>query len=441
MIMPLRSQVGYASGNLGKSMMWTSLEYLLLFYLTDIVGIPPALAGLMILVSLTWDGAINPLIGYWLDRRASEGKDYRPFLRWAPPVAALLFVAIFWVPTGDGKRSVVYMFCVLVIFRTAYALLDVPHNGLLALLPVNPATRTNLAGFRYFFSSLAGLLIATLVSPLFMQGGGQVGTGDLQAFAVFAGVILCVTVWLSLRPAWEAQAERGATPEPISPIRFLSAILANRPAMLYISLAGVFAATTPLFGKMLPYVARYVHEDPDALSVALATMTVGQMASMIVCTMLARRYGRFVVGQTCLLAIPALMFCVLLFLPKQVEALWLASGAFGFLLGGAIMVIWATAGDVADQIATKSALRTDAGLLAFLTLVQKASIGVGTMLAGSVMQKREFSAGETQSASTLDAITGLGFIVPAIGAVVSLVLLCMLRRTASIGSARDRSSV
>ena len=48
----LQRQLGYASGNLGKSLMWTSLDYLLLFYLTEVAGIPVGWAGAIVLLSL-----------------------------------------------------------------------------------------------------------------------------------------------------------------------------------------------------------------------------------------------------------------------------------------------------------------------------------------------------------------------------------------------------
>lgn len=433
MQMSLTAQAGYASGNLGKSLLWTSLEYFLLFYLTDLVGIPASTAGLIILVSLAWDGAINPLIGYWLDLRAGQGKDYRPFLQFAPPVAALLFVAIFIQPFGMGGSAIPYFFAILVAFRTAYALLDVPHNGLLAFLPVDGPTRTNLAGFRYFFSSLAGLSIALLAAPLIMEVENGDQLAELRMCAALAGVILCITVWQSLRPARHALAERERIVTPMSPLRFLAAIMKNPPAMLYLALAGIFACTTPLFGKMLPFVVRYAHGSPTSIGPILAAMTIGQMLSMVVCTLLARRFGRLPVGMVCLLAIPLLLLTVRMHMPVLAESFWLASAAFGFLLGGAIMVVWAMSGDIADQIAIRAAVRTDAGLLAFLTLVQKASIGIGAMMAGSLLEGGDFQPGSPQAPSALDTIMALGFVFPSAGAVLCAILLIWLYRISGFG--------
>ena len=42
----------YASGNFGKNLLWGALEVALLFILTDLLGLSPALAGGMVLASL-----------------------------------------------------------------------------------------------------------------------------------------------------------------------------------------------------------------------------------------------------------------------------------------------------------------------------------------------------------------------------------------------------
>lgn len=430
MLMPLRAQIGYASGNLGKSLMWTSLEYLLLFYLTDLVGIPPRTAGLMILVSLAWDGAINPLIGYWLDLRAGKGKDYRPLLLWAPPVAALLFVGIFFQPFVETGWATAYFFAILVAFRSAYALLDVPHNGLLALLPVDSPTRTSLAGYRYFFSSLGGLLVALAAAPLVIAADDGRSVSDIRAVAALAGVALCATVWQSLRPAQLALVLRGPVTLSMSPRRFLLAIGKSCPAMLYLGMAAVFACTTPLFGKMLPFLAAYVHNDSASVGRMLALMTVGQMLSMLICPRLAQRFGRLPVGIVCLLGIPTLLLAARMEMSINASQFWLVSGSFGFLLGGAIMVIWATAGDIAEQIAISSGVRTDAGLFSFLTLVQKTAIGAGAMLAGALLENGSFQPGSPQAQAALANILTLGFVIPSIGAAVSAAMLFWLYRIA-----------
>jgi Na+/melibiose symporter-like transporter len=57
--LPMKTKVAYGVADLGISLLTASIQFFLLFYYTDILGIDPGLAGTALLVGkLTWD-AIN----------------------------------------------------------------------------------------------------------------------------------------------------------------------------------------------------------------------------------------------------------------------------------------------------------------------------------------------------------------------------------------------
>lgn len=64
----LAPPVLYANGNFGKSCLSTLVEVYALFYLTDILGIAPGMAGALLLASYVWDSLSDPLWGLVSDR-------------------------------------------------------------------------------------------------------------------------------------------------------------------------------------------------------------------------------------------------------------------------------------------------------------------------------------------------------------------------------------
>ncbi|MFV3622118.1 hypothetical protein ACNJGI_21175, partial [Mycobacterium tuberculosis] len=50
----LAMQVGYSAANMGKSVVWTSFESVLLFYLVSIAGFGPMAAGTLLAAALVW---------------------------------------------------------------------------------------------------------------------------------------------------------------------------------------------------------------------------------------------------------------------------------------------------------------------------------------------------------------------------------------------------
>jgi GPH family glycoside/pentoside/hexuronide:cation symporter len=423
---PLNRQIGYASGNFGKSLLWTSLDYLLLFYLTEVAGLPVAWAGVIILVSLLWDAAINPFIGYWIDRRASRGRDYRPFLRWAPIASGCGFVALFWLPSDQSHVNAAYLLVALFGFRTAYALLDVPHNALLAHMPVSSAMRMRLAGMRFFFSSLGGLVVAVTVAPQFAEDASPSTRDALLSMSMVAAVLLCLTVWQSLRPSREAIVERDHASAPLSPSIFMTAIFRSEAALLYLVLAGLFATTTPLFAKILPYYLSYVTSNSTSLASLLTALTVGQIVALPVWTALLSRFQPALIGTV---ALSGLAFSLLVQVPAmeiQSALTVLVTASVGFFLSGAVQVIWGLSGDVADRIASKTGMRVDGGVLAFLTLVQKAALGLGAITAGIALEASGFESGAQQSDMTARMIQIFAMFVPAFGAIAAALILTRL---------------
>ena len=64
---PLAVQLGYSAGNLGKSVIWTSFESVMLFYLVTIAGFAPLSAGMVLAVALLWDAAFDLAVARWAD--------------------------------------------------------------------------------------------------------------------------------------------------------------------------------------------------------------------------------------------------------------------------------------------------------------------------------------------------------------------------------------
>lgn len=156
-----RDIVAYALSHLGKSLLWTGSDALTLFLLVRHVGLAPATAGGLFMVLLLWNAMCDAGVGRWLDNRSSKGRAILPVLATAVPVACLTFPLSLVSPGG----AVWVLGCGLV-FRTAFALFDVPHNALIARLADNPSNGVRLAQLRSLGSGVAAILIGLLAVPM-----------------------------------------------------------------------------------------------------------------------------------------------------------------------------------------------------------------------------------------------------------------------------------
>ncbi|MFM9745971.1 MFS transporter, partial [Streptomyces brasiliscabiei] len=54
--------LGYANGNLGKQILYGTVDLCFLYYLTDILGVSPILAGYILFISLAIDALFDPIV-------------------------------------------------------------------------------------------------------------------------------------------------------------------------------------------------------------------------------------------------------------------------------------------------------------------------------------------------------------------------------------------
>ena len=64
--------LGYGSGDFGFNLYFAGLNLYLLYYYTDVLNIDPAVAGLIIMLPVIWDGVSDPLMGWIVTRTRSR---------------------------------------------------------------------------------------------------------------------------------------------------------------------------------------------------------------------------------------------------------------------------------------------------------------------------------------------------------------------------------
>ncbi|WP_294238353.1 hypothetical protein [uncultured Sphingomonas sp.] len=80
----LAMQVAYSAANLGKSVVWTSFDSIMLFYLVSIAGFGPLSAAALLAAALTWDALFDLQVARWADRRGDRNRLARLVLFGAP---------------------------------------------------------------------------------------------------------------------------------------------------------------------------------------------------------------------------------------------------------------------------------------------------------------------------------------------------------------------
>ena len=412
-------KIQYAMGNYGKSLLWNSLELFLLFYLTDVLGISPATAGLIVLVGLVWSGALDPIVGYLIDNRIAKGGSYLLFLRLGGTLSALSFIAIFLEPFPDSTLKVTYVLVIHIIFRTFYTIFDVPHNAMLSRFIAESHEQTSLSAQRLFFSTFGSMTVALAISPVLLKYSEITNSQSIIIFTVTTA--LCSIFFLNFTLKVYKSGKLKASPKIYNklPIKFfLKEIFFSKHFRYLFIIASVTSFFIPIFSKLLIYYSKYNLSQHSTSKYLLFFMIAGQLCGLPVWTKISLTLSK---SRTAIIAHQSIASAViLLYFWGSTSSLLTIILVFmaGFAIGGTYMMVWAIVSEAANDLSSNKKYRLDGGCMAFLTFFQKISIGLSIALASFVLEFSGFNPNLNDNEDNAIIIKNILCITPLIGAVI-----------------------
>lgn len=170
----LGAQLGYGVGQIAGQVFRDVPSLLLLFFMTTVLGIAPAIAGTAIFVpKLVWGVGSDMLVGILSDRwqRRVQRRYWLLAGALGAPVAMLL---LFHVPEGSTTLRVAYVAFAFSIYMMVFASFSVPYLAIAGELTADSRQRNVIMAWRLVFTAI-GVLTAGAVAPAIVQshGGGQ----------------------------------------------------------------------------------------------------------------------------------------------------------------------------------------------------------------------------------------------------------------------------
>ncbi|SOD93370.1 MFS transporter [Blastococcus haudaquaticus] len=184
------THVGYALGSIGTAAFGTVPGLLLLYYLTDVLGVAAGIAGLVVFLPKAWDVVLNPWIGSRSDRTASRWGPRRPWMLAGGLSLPPLFVLIFAGPGAPPPLAAGWVAVTFLLAATAYGCFQVPYVAQPAEITDDPGERSTLMSWRVAALAL-GILLAGAGAPAVVDAFGDGRSGYL-AMAVFVAALLAL---------------------------------------------------------------------------------------------------------------------------------------------------------------------------------------------------------------------------------------------------------
>ena len=217
----MATKLKYGVGDFGLAIVTAMLQFSMLFYYTDVVGVNAAIAGTAMLVGkITWDLVNDVLFGFLQDKTKSRWGKRRPYLIFCSIPFAIAFWFVFNIPQGLG--NVAYFFIIIgtfILFDTFHTLIATAYSAMTAEITEDYQERTSLSTVRMVFSVVGYLMGAGVISPVANalssalnitahQGWGLTALG----FGILAAISLLIPgLFLKYTPAVEDEPNKEPT--------------------------------------------------------------------------------------------------------------------------------------------------------------------------------------------------------------------------------------
>lgn len=156
----------YALGSLGTGGFGTLPGLVLIYYLTDTLGVAAGIAGAALALAKVWDVIIDPIIGGLSDRQLAKRGSRRPGMLLGAIGIPVFFALTFAVPQGTSPAAAAtWVTIAFLLAATAFSLFQVPFIALPAELTDNYDARTRLLTWR--------VVVLTVAILLFGAGGPE----------------------------------------------------------------------------------------------------------------------------------------------------------------------------------------------------------------------------------------------------------------------------
>ena len=207
------TKLAYGSGDMGPAITANILVFFLLYFFTNVAGLPAGMAGSILAIGKIGDAINDPIAGILSDRtRTPWGRRIPWMLFGAIPFGFFFFLQ--WIvpnfsddPNLNNWYLFAYYIVISILFNLAYTAVNLPYTALTPELTQDYNERTDLNSFRFAFSIGGSILSLILATVIF-----QVYPGDPKQQYLVLGIVSSLLSVVALFWCVFRIQERGASP-------------------------------------------------------------------------------------------------------------------------------------------------------------------------------------------------------------------------------------
>ena len=427
-------KLGFATFSTASNVVFNFKDLFYLFFLTNVMGIQIAHAGIITALGIVWDAINDPLVGLWaVNHQFKNGEKCRPFALWcAVPwaVTVVLMFTCFDVSYGMKLAIALSIYFLFELFNTFAA---IPYNSMGSLATNRDADRRAINVARNLGGCLGSAIGAVAMYPLLNLFGGLDESGNIipgdpgkDAFfraAIVMGVVCILGSFSHYFTTRERVKQESQDESKISIIDAFKMLLACKSWVMNTLYILCYGTLNLLIMSTINYYATYVIGSSSAATIIMAGYLVVSVVFSVLSIPIDKKLGRrktmvstgvvYIIGKIWFVLNPFSMGAIL------VNAL---SVAYAMTLS--FVLFNTNRNNIADLIEWKNHRRIDSLVCTCDNLASKLSKAGANLLTTGALSAAGFNAELTvQPEAAINTINALLGWVPMLISVAMLVIV------------------
>ncbi|MDR1400366.1 MAG: MFS transporter [Treponema sp.] len=399
----IREKLGFGVFDLGGNMMFSVMGFWCLHYLTDVVGLTAALAGVALMIGKVWDAVTDPMMGFISDRTRTPLGRRRPYLLAGAIPMGLIFWFFFTVPNLSSQTGLVlWAALVLMLFNTCSTVLNIPYSSLTPELTGDYHEQTSLNGFRFGFAVFGTIIGAAAVQPLVGLFATPV-RGYSMTGLILGGVVTVTSLLTFFGTKEKKQSKSVLVPETF--FKTYRAVFTNRPYVILVMTYMLHITALTLLQGIIIYYMKYIYDNEAMATPAMALLLVVAMVFIPVSVIVAKKIGKRAVYQICFVIL-AIATMLIFFLGHILGIrFFFAIMVFaGIGVGFNYVAPFAMVPDTVTYDELRTGRRKEGAYYGIWTFFSKTGAALAALLSGIILQAGGYIADAVQSEPGLLAI-------------------------------------
>jgi GPH family glycoside/pentoside/hexuronide:cation symporter len=418
----LRTKLGFGVCDLGGNLFFTAMGFWSLNYLTDVVAVPAAAAGLAVMIAKLWDAVTDPMMGFISDRTRTMLGRRRPYILLGAIPLLLTMWFFFTKPSfTDPITLTAWATLALCLLNTAYTVVNIPYNSLTPELTDDYNERTSLNGYRFGFAVFGTMLGAGAVLPI--VGLFPSKAAGFSGMGFVLGAAMAVTALLTFFSVKEPDHSKTELPKE-SFLKTYTAVFSNKPYVIILVTYALHLSGLTFMQGILVYYFKYIYRNEGMTTAAMVVLLVVAMIFIPISVLVSKRIGKKRTYQIAFFILSTACLILFFFAHRLGINFFIGTMAYaGIGVGFGYVSPWAMVPDAVEYDAILTGKRKEGAFYGIWTFASKVGVSLSLVISGAILGASGYIADAVQGAGSIMAIRTLIGILPAIALAAAFVLV------------------